>query len=74
MRKKTLAYGKKTGVEKLTTAKWAATEEDAWEMTAIACELNKATGAYQGLYDGGSVFLAFDNVRIKPTSPPQSIP
>lgn len=58
-------FGDKNDIEKLTSPKWKATEQDAWDMTAIAANLLKAKGAYSFLSDDVRVFVII--MRIKTT-------
>ena len=62
-------YGEEHGIEKLTTAKWNATEGDGWEMAALAAKLCSAQGAYRAPAGNVYVFMTFGKVTIsKPES------
>ena len=50
-------FGDENLIEKLSSPKWDATEEDAWEMTAISAYLLKSQGAYSFLSDDIRVFV-----------------
>ena len=50
-------FGEKNMIEKLSNPKWDATDEDAWDMTAISAYLLKAQGAYSFLSDDIRVFV-----------------
>ena len=56
-------FGDKNEIEKLTSPKWEATEQDAWDMTAIAANLLKARGAYSFLSDDIRVFVIFKRIK-----------
>ncbi|MDZ4684292.1 MAG: hypothetical protein SH850_04330 [Planctomycetaceae bacterium] len=57
-------YGERHGIEKLTTRKWTGTEEDAWDMAALAVKLCGAQGAYRGPAGPSYVFMTFGEVKI----------
>ena len=61
---KVRAYGTEHKIEKLTTAQWACEEAEAWAMTALACKLNEAQGAYRGPAGATYVFMTFGRVRL----------
>jgi hypothetical protein len=50
-------FGVENSIEKLSNPKWDASQEDAWEMTAISAYLLKAQGAYSFLSDDIRVFV-----------------
>jgi hypothetical protein len=50
-------FGDENAIEKLSNPKWDASQEDAWEMTAISAYLLKAQGAYSFLSDDTRVFV-----------------
>jgi hypothetical protein len=56
-------YGEENGIEKLTSPKWDASEEDAWDMTAISAYLLKSRGAYSFLSDDIRVFVVLKEIR-----------
>lgn len=60
-----LAYGKKHKYKKLTEPEWACTEQEAWEMAAVATLLGKAQGAYRGPAGDVYVFLSFGEPKIR---------
>ena len=51
------AFGKEKGIARLTERKWPATEEQAWEMAALANHLNGTEGVYRG--PSGTVQIFF---------------
>ncbi len=57
-------FGKEHGYKKLTEAEWKATEEDAWDMAAIATLECNAQGAYRGPAGDSYVFMTFTNPKI----------
>jgi hypothetical protein len=59
-------FGVANDFEKLTSPKWEATEEDAWEMTAISAKILKAEGAYSFLSDDIRVFVIFMRLAFIP--------
>ena len=62
--KKVLAYGQKNNFDVLTTRKLTCPEEQCWELTALACMLNGAQGAYRGPAGTALVFLTFGKVTL----------
>lgn len=56
------AFGETHGIKKLTQEKWAATEEDGWEMTAVCRQLLKARGAYRCPTETGLLFLILTDI------------
>lgn len=59
------AYGIERKIVKLTTAKWSGSEEDAWQMAALACLLGDAQGIYRGPAGETFVFIAFGPPEIR---------
>lgn len=57
-------YGEKNNIEKLTTRKWTGTQDEAWEMAALAVKLCNAQGAYRGPSGKTFVFMTFGDVKI----------
>lgn len=57
-------YGREHKIARLTSAKWSCTESDAWLMTALACKLCEAQGAYRGPAGTTFVFMTFDKVLL----------
>lgn len=53
-------YGEREGFERFTTRTLACTENDAWEFTAAAAQLDDVTGAYRGDAGGAWVYMTFD--------------
>ena len=58
-------YGKENFIEELTTRKLTCTVEEAWELTALACKLCAAQGAYRGPAGTTFVFMTFGNVTLR---------
>jgi hypothetical protein len=58
------AYGKQHGIERLTTRKLACSEDEAWELVALACKLCDAQGAYRGPAGTAMVFMTFGAVTL----------
>jgi hypothetical protein len=59
------AFGQQHGFEPLTMKKLGCSEEQAWELTALACKLCEAQGAYRGAADDTLVFMTFGEVRLQ---------
>ena len=59
------AFGKKHHLEQLTSSTWPATENDAWGMTALACKLNAAQGAYRGPAGATHIYMTFGEVQVR---------
>ncbi len=57
-------YGKQHGIKRLTTRKLGCSEDDAWELAAVACKLCEAQGAYRGPAGTAFVFLTFGEVTL----------
>lgn len=60
---KVRAFGEENGIEKLTSPKWPASDDDGWEMTAIAAWLLKSKGAFSFLSDEMMVFVVFKDIE-----------
>jgi hypothetical protein len=58
-------YGSQHQYDKLTRAEWKATEEDAWQMAALATFLCDAQGAYRGPAGDVYVFMTFGPPKIQ---------
>ncbi len=59
-----LAYGKRHGLERVTTRKIACTEDEAWELTSMAAMLSGAQGLYRGPADTTFVYMTFGTVSL----------
>jgi hypothetical protein len=59
------AYGEEHGIARLTAPKWPAEEIDAWRMTALACRLCEANGAYRGPAGTTFVFMTFGEIKLE---------
>jgi DNA-directed RNA polymerase subunit RPC12/RpoP len=57
-------YGQKHGIAPLTTRKLNCDEADCWELTALACQLCKAEGAYRGPGGKTLVFMTFGKLTM----------
>ena len=66
--RKVRAYGQERGYDLLTTPKLACPEAQCWELTALACMLAEAQGAYRGPAGPTSVFMTFDEVKLRRSS------
>lgn len=58
------AHGQQHEVAALTTRKLTCDEHSAWELTALACHLCEAQGAYRGPAGSALVFMTFGNVQL----------
>ena len=58
------AYGEEHGFDRLTIPTFKATEDDAWEMTAIAVKLCETQGAYRGPVGTTFIFISFGEVKL----------
>jgi hypothetical protein len=56
------AFGERRSLTELTTAKWNATEEDGWAMTAVTSKLLQAKGAYRSPDQNGFSFFVFTDI------------
>jgi hypothetical protein len=56
-------YGEEHRLLKLAGAHWKATEQDGWEMTAVAALLLDAIGAYRSPSDDGFTYMVITDVR-----------
>ncbi|WOB44315.1 hypothetical protein HNI00_15070 [Thermoleptolyngbya oregonensis NK1-22] len=59
-------YGAAQGVDRLTTRKLHCSEPEAWELTALACCLCHAEGAYCGPAGTTLVFMTFGKTTLSP--------
>ena len=57
-------YGRANGIERLTTQKLACSENEAWELAALACTLCDAQGAYRGPSGPTLVYMTFGTLQI----------
>lgn len=62
--KRVLAYGQQHGYTKLTTRQLRCTEQEAWELTALAFLVCGAGGAYRGPAGTALVFMTFGEVKL----------
>jgi hypothetical protein len=54
------AYGERHGIDVLTSRKLqGSSEDDAWQLTALACKLADAQGGYRGPMGSTRVFVTF---------------
>lgn len=56
-------YGMERNIFALTQPTWPATEQDGWNMTALALDLFGAAGAYRAPAENLLIFLTFDQVK-----------
>jgi hypothetical protein len=61
--RKVREYGMKHHLYKLAEPKWEATEEDGWDMTAVASYILKAKGAYKFPSDKILTYAVFTGIR-----------
>lgn len=54
-------YGVEHGIERFTTRSIECTQDQAWELSAVAAKLNCASGAYRGYANGTWVYMTFDD-------------
>lgn len=66
-------YGEKNSIAELITRKLSVTEEQCWEFTALATELNDAQGAYRGPAGDTFVFMTFGTPNIKKDPDAESV-
>jgi hypothetical protein len=57
-------HGEQTRNLWLTTPMMVCPSDKAWGMTAIACKLNDAQGAYRGVDGDTEIFMTFDAVKL----------
>lgn len=57
--RKAHAMGTEHGFERLTMRSVACTEDEAWQFTALAAQLDEAVGAYRGDANGTWVYMSF---------------
>lgn len=57
-------YGEETRNLWLTTPMMRCPPDKAWQLTALACKLNDAQGAYHGVDGETEIFMTFDAVKI----------
>lgn len=62
--KKVLAYGRQHGYAKLTTRKLQISEQEAWELTALAFLVCGKNGAYRGPAGSALVYMTFGKVEL----------
>jgi hypothetical protein len=56
-------FGEAQGFERLAGAYWQASQEDAWEMTAVAAKFLGAIGAYRAPKERGFTFMVITGAR-----------
>ena len=57
-------FGQQRKISRLTSEEWMGTEEDAWRMAALACNLCEAQGVYRGPAGTALVFITFGKVEL----------
>ncbi|HCM62765.1 MAG TPA: hypothetical protein DIT05_09500 [Morganella sp. (in: Bacteria)] len=58
------SFGEQYGMDKLTMRKIAASIDDTWEFTALACHLSGGEGGYSGLSGSTRVLMVYGPVTI----------
>ena len=58
------SLGQEKGYEVLTTPKLTCSEEQCWELTALACMMAGAQGAYRGPAGSVRVFMTFGQITL----------
>lgn len=58
------AFGQQNGIEPLTMDKVRCDEMQTWELTALACKLCEAQGAYGSPAGHTMVFMTFTDVKL----------
>jgi hypothetical protein len=66
--RKVQSFGQEKGFDILTTPKLVCPEEQCWELTAFACMLAGAQGAYRGPAGTARVFMTFGEVKLSKAS------
>lgn len=61
---KVKAYGEQNGIAALTTRKLRCSEDEAWELAALACKLCEAHGGYRGPAGATRVLMTFGKVKL----------
>jgi hypothetical protein len=64
-------FGASHGVERLLNPKWTATEEEGWDMTAIAAHLVPTEGAYRLPNGEVMIFMLLKKIEPKGVAHPQ---
>lgn len=64
-------FGERHGLSRYTNRKINCTEQEAWQFTALACDLAEASGAYRGPAGTAFVFMTFHNPVIRGAIPPR---
>jgi hypothetical protein len=59
------SWAESAGLDKWTTRIVDCSEQEAWEFTAVAARLSKATGAYRVPTPGPILFVTFGTIRIE---------
>ncbi len=61
-------YGREHSIDSLTTGKLACSEDRCWELTAAACLICEAQGAYRGPAGATLVFMTFGEISLSKAS------
>lgn len=64
-------YGQQHGFQHLVVPSWQAEETHCWYMTALACALFEASGAYRGTSGHVYTFITFREVAANPVTEPE---
>src|SRR5262245_14587029 len=65
-------FGEANGLACLVEPEWTCSEEEAWQLTALAVRLCEANGAYRGPAGPAAVFISFGAVQL--SKPKQTEP
>ena len=71
--RKVQEYGDQTRNLWLTTPMMVCPPDKAWQLTALACKLNNAQGAYRGVDSETEIYMTFDSIQIGPLHPPGQV-
>lgn len=63
--KSVLAYGERKNIAQLQESKSLISEYQAWELTALACELNEQQGVYRGSAGTTLIYMTFGAISLK---------
>ena len=57
-------FGERHGLARYVTREIRCTEDEAWQFTALGCQLAEASGAYRGPAGATALFMTFGDVTI----------
>ncbi len=58
-------FGDKHDLEDLTSRALKMSEQEAWQMAALALKVNGAHGVYRGPHDGPVIFMTLGEPKVK---------